>query len=84
MSCFSLCFLFAISTRTLFDDVADLTIQNKAQAVERLSGDRQSFFHSVQGVGRDTLFKDQMVFRDILFDERLIKWFVRNQVDHLL
>ena len=66
------------------DDVADLTIQNKAQAVERLGSDRQSFFHSVEGIGRDALFKYQMIFRDILFDKSLIKRFVRNQVDHLL
>lgn len=67
----------------MFDDIADATIQNKAQGIERFGCDRQSFFYPVKGVGGDTLLIDQMVLRDILCDECPVEWFVRNQVNHL-
>lgn len=66
--------------RDVFDDLADGAVQDLAKQVQRLRADRLAVFHTVQRIGRNALFEDQMVFRDLLFQECLIEWTVCDHV----
>ena len=66
----------------VFDDVVKVAIQNKAQLVQRLRGDGLPVLHPVQGVGRDPLLEDQVVFRDIFPQQRAVERIVTDQCRH--
>ena len=46
----------------IFQNIRNLTVENKTQRIEGLGGDRLPFFHPVQGVGGYAMFKNQFIF----------------------
>lgn len=64
----------------MFDNIADFAIEHIAERVERFCADVLSVFHAVKGVGGKALVKNQMIFRDILFEKRIIKRLITDHI----
>ena len=64
------------------DDVADLAVQRVAQGVQRFGADGLPLLHAVEGVGGKALLEHQLVLRDALSEQRLIKGLVTDHLHH--
>jgi hypothetical protein len=63
----------ALNILFIFDNIGHITIQDKAQCIERFQRDVLPMLHAVQNICRNTLFIDQMILGNIFPLQRFIK-----------
>lgn len=81
------CFAVAVTAshfviRNIFDYIAYRTIQNFAQHIQRLCADGFAMLHSMERICRKPMLENQMVFRNALSKQRIVKWAIRNHLHH--
>ena len=50
----------------MFNNIGNGAVQDVAEDIQGLGGDGLAFFHTVNGVGGNTMLKDQFVFCYVL------------------
>ena len=60
----------------VFDNIGNGAVQDIAEYIQCLRGDGLAFLHAVNGVGGNTMLKDQFVFCYVLTKQSFKEWFV--------
>lgn len=60
----------------MFDNIGNGAVQDIAEDIQGLRGDGLAFLHAVNGVGGNTMLKDQFVFCYVLTKQGFKEWFV--------
>ena len=60
----------------VFDNIGNGAVQDIAEYIQCLRGDGLAFLHTVDGIGGNTMLKDQFVFCYVLTKQSFKEWFV--------
>ena len=51
----------------IFNNIADVTVQNKAKRIQSFHGDILTMLHPMQNICGNAMLEDQLIFRYVLF-----------------